>query len=741
MRLAHWRAGTPDAIVTPRIHNPRKAGTERPLVSFVSLVKLTCGVAFWCSLGLAHAAPDANRVDTGQVNAQLVSEVSHVYPGETITVGLHQRIAPHWHTYWSNPGDSGTATSMDWTLPEGVVAGDIQWPAPHYFAVGPVGNYGYENNVTLLVPITVPSTVQPGASLPLSAKVNWLVCKDICIPQQATLRLDLPVVAKGSPRSVKNEGIGQARSQLPRALPWLVDAERAPDHVALILPPAAAGQGVTGVRFFASEWGQISHNAKQVQLQAGPQFVLQIPHGDAPAQIGDRLKGVLVLTSSSASGDLRQAYALDVALTAPTARSKVVDQPRSADHVGSLGPALLLALLGGLVLNLMPCVFPVLSIKALSLLQHSERSALHSRLHGLAYTAGVLFSFAALAALLIALKAGGAQAGWGFQFQSPVFVLLVAYLMFAVGLNLSGVFDFGSSMSDVGSSLANRQGYAGSFFTGVLATIVATPCTAPFMGGAIGFAMSQPPLALLAVFLSLGFGLALPYLLLSTWPRLQKSLPRPGAWMDWLKQGLAFPMYGAAAWLVWVLAQQAGINAMAVALAGMVALAFGAWVYGRSRSGALLTRRTGAVMATLALLIALTGGTLGIDTVHAGAEPDQAQRHWQPYSQAQFKALRADGQPVFLNFTAAWCITCLVNEKVALNQTPVTEAFQRAGIHYLKGDWTNQDAAISQILSQFGRNGVPLYVYYPKGTGSQPVVLPQLLTPDIVLAVLKNASS
>lgn len=702
----------------------------------------------WCTLGLAHAAQDASRLDTGQVNAQLVSEVSHVYPGETITVGLHQQIAPHWHTYWSNPGDSGTATSIDWDLPEGFVAGDIQWPAPHYFTMGPVGNYGYENDVTLLVPITVPDTAQPGARLPLTAKVNWLVCKDICIPQQATLRLELPVLAKGSPRSSTHQGIAQARAQLPVAPPWPVLAERAAQHIALILPPVAAGQTVKDVRFFASEWGRISHNARQVAWREGSDLLLQVPHGDAPAQVGDKLKGVLVLTSSGESGDLRQAYTLDVALGSPTAHDELVELAPSADKVTSLGPALLLALLGGLILNLMPCVFPVLSIKALSLLQHSERSAWHSRLHGLAYTAGVLLSFAVLAALLIALKAGGSQAGWGFQFQSPVFVLLVAYLMFAVGLNLSGVFDIGSSMSGIGSSLANQQGYTGSFFTGVLATIVATPCTAPFMGGAIGFALSQAPLALLAVFLSLGFGLALPYLLLSAWPRLQKSLPRPGAWMDWLKQGLAFPMYGAAAWLVWVLAQQAGINAIAVALAGMIALAFGAWAYGRSRSGALLARRAGAAIATLALIIAVTGGSLGIDTANAGTSSAAASpsagatsRQWQPYSETQFKALRADGQAVFLNFTAAWCITCLVNEKVALNQAPVTAAFKRDGIHYLKGDWTNQDAAISQILAQFGRNGVPLYVYYPKGTNSQPIVLPQLLTPDIVLGVLKGNAS
>jgi thiol:disulfide interchange protein DsbD len=404
-----------------------------------------------------------------------------------------------------------------------------------------------------------------------------------------------------------------------------------------------------------------------------------------------------------------------------------------------------LALLGGLILNLMPCVFPVLSIKALSLLNHAHQTRLQARLHGLVYTLGVLASFALLGAVLIVLKAGGAQIGWGFQFQSPPFVLAAAYLMFAVGLSLSGVFSVGGSVAGIGSSLAARSGYSGSFFTGVLATIVATPCTAPFMGGALGYALTQPPAELMAVFLSLGFGLALPYLLLSNWPLLQRCLPRPGRWMERVKEVLAFPMYAAAVWLVWVLAQQAGSNAIAIALGGMVVIAFAAWLFETTRSGSTLARRSGAGVAALAVAGALAGGYLGVKADSADTtrmtDSASAEKISLPYTAERLQALRTRGEPVFVNLTAAWCITCLVNERVALSKSSVVEAFRKAGITYLKGDWTNQDRQITRQLAAFGRSGVPLYVFYPHGVDAGPVVLPQLLTPEIVLAAVSSSPS
>jgi thiol:disulfide interchange protein DsbD len=729
--------------------------TRLSATTLLGLALSWCAPASW-----AAAVPEA---DTGQVRARLVSSVGDVRPGEQVTIGLHQRIIEHWHTYWSNPGDSGLATTIEWTLPNGASAGDIQWPIPHRFKLGPVTNHGYEHEVTLLSPVTVPKEARPGSSFPIEAKVNWLVCQETCIPQEVHLSLSLPVVAPGQPAAPGSALIEQARAQLPVASPWKIEAKAHAQGVALHIPDPALGDAkVKDAWFYPAAWGHVAHNADQVREADSQGLTLKLQAGETPPQPGQTLAGVLVITQSDGQGrETRRGYELSVQVPPGGAPSGVGPSPatESAAIHGApsseateeasigLGLALALALIGGLVLNLMPCVFPVLSIKALSLLQHSEQSPRQARLHGLAYTGGVLASFALLAGLLAAVKAGGAQVGWGFQFQSPLFVLAVAYLMFAVGLSLSGVFTIGGSVTGVGSSLAGRSGYTGSFFTGVLATVVATPCTAPFMGGAIGFALTQPTPALMAVFLSLGLGLALPYLLLSTWPALQRWLPRPGPWMERVKQVLAFPMYGAAAWLVWVLAQQAGIDAVAAALGGMVLVAFAAWTYDTARGArGALARRSGLALAGLALLVAVGGSGLAVQSsadqgaqvlASSGAKADGG---WEPYSTDRFDALRAQGQPVFLNFTAAWCITCLVNERVALSKPPVAAAFKAQGITYLKGDWTRQDPQISQVLERFGRSGVPLYVYYPQGLDSKPVVLPQILTPELVVTAVKEGA-
>lgn len=680
-----------------------------------------------------------------------MASAAAVQPGEQITLGLHQRIIPNWHTYWLNPGDSGTATSIAWTLPADAKASEIQWPLPSRITQGPITNYGYSGEVTLLSTVTVPRDAHPGDRFPIQAHVKWLVCHDICIPQQAQLSLELPVAAAGAPQAVHNALIEQAKAQLPKSAPWPIDAQQTAHGLALSLPAQALrGATVKDVWFYPSEWGRIDHHAEQARRADDQGIHLTIQAGESPLKAGESLKGVLVVSTEQDGVQARTGYEVLAKLQGPSAQSPDKLEP---DASLSLGPAIVLALLGGLILNLMPCVFPVLSIKALALLKHREHSPAQTTLHGVVYTGGVLVSFALLGLLMISLKAGGAQVGWGFQFQSPAFVLAAAYLMFAVGLSLSGVFTIGASVAGLGSSWADRSGYGGSFFTGVLAAVVATPCTAPFMGGAIGFAITRPPLELLAVFLSLGLGLALPFLLLSAWPPLQRLLPRPGLWMERLKQAMAFPMYAAAAWLVWVLAQQAGVNAVAIALGGLVVMAFAAWLYDSTRAASLLAQRLGTAFTVLALVGALAGGYAGIQasgqlasdaataSAGAGGKAPGASHSWEPYSPSRLQDLRASGRPVFVNLTAAWCITCLVNERVALSQPSVSQAFAQSGISYLKGDWTNQDPAISKLLTQFGRSGVPLYVLYPSGMQDRPVVLPQILTPDIVLAAVKDAAT
>jgi len=707
-----------------------------------SSARIASGLAL-LALSLAADAGFAasSRASTPQVEAELVASAAAIRPGDKIQLGVRQKIIPHWHTYWVNPGDSGLATQIAWRLPDGARAGDIQWPTPGRFKLGPVVNYGYENEVTLLTTVTAPATLPAGGRFPVRATVDWLVCQETCIPQQVELELTLPVQAAGSAVGPGSPLIEAARAQLPASTPWPVEAHASKDALTLRIADARlaarfASQAPGELWFYAEQWGKTAHDAPQPVTVVGDSLEIRIKPGDEPPKDGETLAGVL-----SIRDDDGQTRGYRIAAPVSVAAGASAVAPPTGDNAGSsdlsVGMAVLLALAGGLILNLMPCVFPVLSIKALSLLRHAGHDRRLVRLQGLAYTGGVLASFAALGAVLIALKAGGAQVGWGFQFQSPPFVLAVAYLMFAVGLSLSGVFTLGASATGLGASLADKPGYTGSFFTGVLATVVATPCTAPFMGAALGFALGQPAPVLLAVFLSLGLGLALPYLLLCFWPALQRALPRPGVWMERVKQALAFPMYGAAVWLVWVLAQQAGPNAIAIALGGMLAIAFAAWLYDSSRNAHVFARHGSTGLAVLTLLTALLGGYAGVQA--NAATPATAKHAWEPYSKVRFDELRAAGKPVFVNFTAAWCITCLANEKVALSDVGVADAFRQAGITYLKGDWTNQDPQISAHLAEFGRSGVPLYLLYPAGTGSTPQVLPQLLTPTTVLSAIAAA--
>ncbi|MGY1489291.1 protein-disulfide reductase DsbD family protein [Methylobacillus pratensis] len=697
-----------------------------------------------------EALAEGPEAATGQVRARLVASVDAVHAGEEITVGVNQRIIPHWHTYWINPGDSGMSTSIAWTLPEGAQADDIIWPVPSRFQVGPITNYGYSDEVTLLTKIRVPDSVRPGDAFPVTALVNWLVCDDVCIPQEVTLTLPLKVVAAGVDGGKGSDLIAKASERLPVESPWAFNAYHQQQGPLLKVNGKVLESGSrVEAWFFPEEWGRVSHKAAQPRRVDPEALLLQLTAGDNPLGEGEFLKGVLVLSKETNNGRLAQGYRVEAKLE-PAIAETIVDEGSSADNAPlavteDIGfySALAFALLGGIILNLMPCVFPVLSIKALSLLHHSKLSQTQVKLQGWAYTAGVLASFAVLAVVLIVLKSAGGQVGWGFQFQSPIFVILVAYLMFAVGLSLSGLLTIGSSLSGIGSSLADKTGYSGSFFTGVLATVVATPCTAPFMGGALGYAISQPAGVLVAIFLSLGFGLALPYLLLSHWPRLQRYLPKPGIWMERFKQALAFPMYGAAVWLVWVLAQQAGPNAIALALSGMLAIALLAWLYEITRHGSERVRHVANAVSVFGLVALIYGSYSGIQlfaSVNASVAADSGtvEKNWEAYSQQKLQDLRAEGKPVFVNLTAAWCITCLVNEQVALSQRKVVDAFSKSDITYLKGDWTNQDQQITQLLKQFGRSGVPLYILYPPGKEAKPQVLPQILTPEIVLDAVQK---
>jgi len=656
------------------------------------------------------------------VTARLVPETAGMAPGTTLWVDLHLDIAPGWHTYWRNPGDSGLPTEIAWTLPAGFTAGDIVWPVPEHFVVSGLGNYGYRDAVDLLVPIAVSRDVEPSSTAKLDAAVSWLVCSDICIPGEAKLALALPVSASpAGPDPTVTDLFAAARSHLPKPAGFEARFAMTGHEARLILPGKAfAGLEQPSASFFPFDANVIDPAAEPKLQRRGDNFELPLARIDtAAAMVPAALDGVLILRGVNGAERAVSVHAVPAA-TIPAGESQ-------GDIVW--WQALLFALLGGIVLNLMPCVFPVLSLKLLSLTGIGDRAAHH---HAAAYAAGVILSFAALGGALLVLRAGGAAIGWGFQLQSPVVVGLLAYLLFAMGLSLSGVADFGAGLAGAGGRFAGRQGLAGAFATGVLATIVATPCTAPFMGAALGFALLAPAPLALAIFVALGIGLATPLAVATMIPGLARLLPRPGRWMVLLKQLLAFPLYGTVAWLIWVLIQEVGPDGALMALFGLVLVGFAVWVYGTTRLAGPAMRRIGLGLAAVGTAAALI---LAVTATPSGARPERVAARdglgYEPFSQSRLEALTAEHRPVFVNLTAAWCLTCLVNEHTTLDSASVRDAFAKQQIVALKGDWTRQNPDVTAFLQQFGRSGVPLYLLYDRS--GTPNVLPQILTQSEVL--------
>jgi thiol:disulfide interchange protein len=674
---------------------------------------------------VAVAAPAAlaSQAAGPVVSVELVSETQTIRAGETFWVGLRQEIRPGWHTYWINPGDSGEPARVEWSLPPGFAAGEIAWPYPERIPVGPAMSYGYSGEVVLPIPVTAPRDLAPGTSVTLSGHASWLVCEKICIPEDAPVTLTLPVadgMARPDPRGASL--IAAARRAVPTPSPWPASFVASPESVTLsVNAKGLSAERVADVWFYPSRWGAIEHAAPQrARVDAGG-VTIEVARGQLAEAVAAPIDGVLVVAERLEGGVSRQAFAVRA-------------EPRSGGGHGApaLLHAVLLALGGGLVLNLMPCVLPVLSVKALGLVQHAAGHAAALRRLGLTYTAGVLVSFAVVAGALLGLRAGGEQLGWGFQLQSPTFVTLLAFLLFAMGLNLSGVLVLGGRFAGIGGALAARSGYAGSFFTGALAVVAATPCTAPFMGAAVGYAVTQPWPNALLVFEALGLGLALPYLALTLVPAWRRFLPRPGAWMERLQQALAFPLYATVAWLVWVVSQQTGSFGVAAALAGLVLIAFAAWLHHVSRGLGTWSRRVaaGAVVVLVVAAVALAP----VASARPAPSPARATAEgWEPFSPQRLDELRAAGTPVFVNVTAAWCLTCLVNERVALRSQAVTDVFARKGVVTLKADWTNRDPVITRVLGSFGRSGVPLYLLYRPGAPGGPMVLPQILSEGIVI--------
>ena len=715
----------------------------------------------WWTCAAAQNNTQSEVVRTDQVQAKLLAHAPQGVPiGQTpeaaaaqpVWVGLQITHAPEWHTYWKNAGDSGMPTELQWTLPPGVMAGDIAWPLPKKIPIGHLANYGYEGTVLLPVPLIITPEYKPGVladALDVKLKATWLVCRKECIPQDGEFALKIPLrsstalngaafdaALKSQPADVagahqvalKDDGkrLAVRVAGLPvdvRGQPLELFPE-SPGVVVTAATPAKPGEPV-GARSWSQHWD-------------GDVWTADVPVSPERADSPEKMALVLVAGERGWRAEAPVAGAWP-ALALPAGVSPALEAALKANaNAGANAPppaaptavpattfvwALLGALIGGLVLNLMPCVFPVLAIKVLGFTQHADDRRAH-RTSGLAYTAGVVLSFLALGALMLALRAAGQQLGWGFQLQSPAVVAALTVLFTVIGLNLAGVFEFGSFLPSRLATLEARNPVANSFLTGMLAVAVASPCTAPFMGASLGLAVGLPALQALLIFAAIGLGMALPYLAASWWPAVARLLPKPGAWMDTFKKFMAFPMFGTAVWLLWVLGQQTGIDGAGALLALLVVLALVLWALG-------LTGRTRIVLASFSIAAgALLASAIGPNVIKmAEAATPVAETpgaRWQPWSAERVQTALGAGQPVFVDFTAAWCVTCQYNKKTTLASAEVLSAMDAAKVQTFRADWTRRDAAITAELQKLGRSGVPVYVL--QAPGQAPVVFSEILS-------------
>jgi thiol:disulfide interchange protein DsbD len=673
---------------------------------------------------------------TAQVAASLVSEDASIKPGTPFHVALHLIHKPHWHSYWVNPG-TGLPTTLKWNLPDGWKAGDIEWPAPMVLldTRGNVIGNGYDGDLLLPVMLTPPADLKPGTTIALPVAAEWLMCRDECVPGSAKLSLSLPVSDQDPvPDPEWGPRIRAVLAQLPVADPsWALAASRDAKGVTLTVKPVGTAPGpvrVPGDLHFFSEDGTIASDQPQASASDGNGgFILTLPVSpdgpkDAPSLVGVLTSKQGWRTDGSLPG-LKVNAVFGTAPSAPAAQAVAAPAPAAGGFLGTLA----LAFIGGLILNLMPCVFPVLGIKILGFVNQAGADRRKVTLHGLVFTAGVLVSFWVLAGILAVLRAGGSHLGWGFQLQSPAFVFGLAAAMLAFALNMSGVFEFGLTATGIGSNLQSKSGLIGSFLTGALATVAATPCAAPFLAPALGAALALSTAQSFAIFTVIGIGLSTPYLLLSAFPAAVKVLPRPGAWMETFKQAMAFPLYATVAYLVWVLAGQLTETGLLSSLFGLVLVAMGVWAYGRwNAPGATAGRARFGVVACIVLLGA--GAWAGWPVPAAPTDIV-----WEKWSPEAVEKLRSENRLVYVDFTARWCATCQANKRLVFHSDAVLRVFHDRNIATLRGDWTNKDPAITAELAKYHRAAVPFNVIWAPGH-DQPIILPEILTPSVVLGAI-----
>jgi DsbC/DsbD-like thiol-disulfide interchange protein/cytochrome c biogenesis protein CcdA/thiol-disulfide isomerase/thioredoxin len=686
---------------------------------------------FLMAMAAVKAGAQKSFADAPHVHVELVKGYEKLTPSasgiDRHALGLYFKLEKGWHIYWKNAGDAGEPPKINWTMPEGVSAEELGFPAPKRLPIGPLMDYGYEDEVIFPIKIVGESpTGIGGVPYTLKAHITWIVCSDSCIPGKADLQTDfewIPFNTYDPETSRLQELLKKTEENLPKALQSNSKAIFAPTANGFLLS-VEAGQRETSAVFFPSEPNLIDNPAPQKLTPTAKGFQLELKRDQYLKATPAQLPGLIEL-----GGGRNFEF---VAVPGKVALA-------SSFHFGELLRVAGLAFLGGILLNLMPCVFPVLFLKGLALLNSRNEERGRLRAHGAVYAAGIVVSFWALVGLLLILRGAGATLGWGFQFQSPVFLSLMAGLLFFLGLSLAGQFEIGLTLTSAGGALAQKQGFAGSFFTGVLAVVVATPCAAPFMGVAVGYALAQSAVVTFVIFTALALGLAAPYVALTLQPAWTRVLPKPGVWMEILKQATAVPIFGTAIWLVWVVASTYGTGVLLELLVCFLLLAVAGWFLGRWPAKRWATIMAALILAGVVVLSLFAPKRLADTVASAQATSAGSSSDWQPWSAEAVAKARADGKPVFVDFTAKWCLSCQVNERVALEKPEVREAFEKAHVVKFKADWTQHDDAIANELSSLGRNGVPVYALYKPGA-SEPELLPEALTPGIVLDALGKIS-
>lgn len=707
---------------------------------------LRCSLLLLISLLLTFPVRAENTVRTEQVQVRLISESESLPAKGTAMLGFYFELAPEWHVYWENPGDSGLPPKIRWTLPEGVSAGPVEWPTPERIRIGHLANYGYSKEVLFMVPMTIDAASTARDGFNLAAKMDWLVCREDCLPQSGNFSLTIPRSAEVRP-SPDAALFTAARAKLPRndsALSLALGEVRPESFDLLLQLPGINSPLNSSVLFFPRQRSLIEAARPQTLTSSQNGWVLTVQKASTFTSMPERISGILRIDSNAeAEGFLIEGETKAVAPGDPASAQTL---PLQEQNIMLL---LLSAFLGGIILNLMPCVFPILSIKVLGLIGHADHSLRNRLSHAGAFLAGVLVSMWILAGALLLLRNAGEEVGWGFHLQSPMVVTVLSLLFIFIGLYFLGVFHWGNSLSSRASALDQREGLGGSFLSGLLAVVVATPCTAPFMGGAIGVGVLLGPVAALSIFTALGIGMAAPYILLMAFPRLSSFLPRPGAWMERLKEFFAFPMFATALWLLWVLSIQSGGVGVIIVLTAATLLIFASWTYrhfvhpsGTSR----LKKAAGSIVALCAILLGLVlifvPRTLAVSQLQStgsdGSVTDSHGLTWQKFSPQLITELQSAGRVIYVDYTAAWCLTCQLNKSVVFTSAAVQKAIADRNVALVRADWTNQDPIITESLSTFDRAGVPLNLVYHPGRKENPEVLPTLLTPQIVLEALSH---